>query len=125
MPNKIFFSYWPRDAATDPSRPPLSQTSPPSVPREPDKSATIDSSSSVSMEKLAVARASLQLNLVHNTQIVQVRENEINCAGLQKVPVFITISGNLSHDESFILSMVYVEESISQDMGCLDICVTF
>ena len=85
----------------------------------------MDSSSSVSMEKLAVARASLQLNLVHNTQIVQVRENEINCVGLQKVPVFITISGILSHDESFTLVMVYVEESISQDMGCLDICVTF
>ena len=89
MPNKIFFTYWTRDAATDPSRPPLSQTSPPSVPCDADKSATIDSSSSVSMEKLAVARASLQLNLVHNTQIVQVRENEMNCEGLLKVPIFI------------------------------------
>ena len=31
----------------------------------------------MSMEKLAVARASLQLNLVHNTQIVQVGGEEL------------------------------------------------
>ena len=66
----IFDSLWNRGAGTDPPQP---HTSPSASSHNKTDSIECAASSSMSMEKLAVARASLQLNLVHNTQIVQVR----------------------------------------------------
>ena len=77
--SQIFVSLWSRGAGTDPPQPSL-PTSTSQNKTDQSKDGAVSSSSPMmmmmSVEKLAVARASLQLNLVHNTQIVQVGGEE-------------------------------------------------
>ena len=72
--SQIFVSLWSRGAGTDPPQPsPPTSTSQNKTDQSKDGAASSSSPMMMmSVEKLAVARASLQLNLVHNTQIVQV-----------------------------------------------------